>query len=193
MRAVDASCRPNDTASVVALSDGRLIVVWRKYVANERGSSDFGSIKIACRTSADGGRTWGDERILVRPGQAEDLSVQTPALRRLKSGNLLLMSSHPYRAGGEGELNNSNSSTELFRSRDEGSTFESVGYLWSRSPGGASSLLQLVSGRLLVLFHYGTGWQESQHSRVSCMLSDDEGDTWCKSEADIDLPMRGVM
>ena len=71
---------------------------------------------------------------------------------------------------------NSSSSMELFRSRDEGQTFDSVGYLWRRSPGqwlqgGASSLLQLASGRLLVPFHYGMGWQGSQHNRVSCMLS----------------------
>ena len=146
----------------------------------------------------DGGRTWGDERILVRPDLAEDLSVQAPALRRLESGDLLLMCLHSHRADGEGELGGSSSSMELFRSCDEGQTFDSVGYLWRRSPGqwlqgGASSLLQLASGRLLVPFHYGTGWQGSQHNRVSCMLSDDEGNTWRKTEADIDLPMRGAM
>ena len=140
-------------------------------MANERGTSDFGTIEIASRTSADGGRTWGDERILVRPD-----------LRRLKSGDLLLMCLHSHRADGEGELGGISSSMELFRSCDEGQTFDSAGYLWRRSPGqwlqgGASSLLQLASRRLLVPFHYGTGWQGSQHNRVSCMLSDDEGDT----------------
>ena len=175
VRAVDASCPRNDTASVAALTDGRLMIVWHKYLSNERGTSDFGTIEIASRTSADGGRTWGDERILVRPDLAEDLSVQAPALRRLESGDLLLMCLHSHRADGEGELGGSSSSMELFRSRDEGQTFDSVGYLWRRSPGqwlqgGASSLLQLASGRLLVPFHYGTGWQGSQHNRVSCML-----------------------
>ena len=198
VRAVDASCPRNDTASVAALSDGRLMIVWHKYLSNERGTSDFGTIEIASRTSADGGRTWGDERILVRPDLTEDLSVQAPALRRLESGDLLLMCLHSHRADGEGELGGSSSSMELFRSRDEGQTFQSVGYLWRRSPGqwlqgGASSLLQLASGRLLVPFHYGTGWQGSQHNRVSCMLSDDEGHTWRKAAADIDLPMRGAM
>ena len=148
-------------------------------MANERGTSDFGTVEIASRTSADGGRTWGDEWILVRPDLAEDLSVQAPALRRLESGDLLLMWLHSHRAGGEGELGGSR---ELFRSCDEGQTFDSAGYLWRRSPGqrlqgGASSLLQLTSRRLLVPFHYGTGWQGSQHNRVSCMLADDEGDT----------------
>ena len=150
-------------------------------MANERGTSDFGTVEIASRTSADGGRTWGDERILVRPDLAEDLSVQAPALRRLESGNLLLMCLHSHRADSEGELGGSSGSMELFRSCDEVQTFDSAGYLWRRSPGqwlqgGASSLLQLTSRRLLVPFHYGTGWQGSQHNRVSCMLSDDEGD-----------------
>ena len=39
------------------------------------------------------------------------------------------------RADGEGELGGSSSSMELFRSRDEGQTFQAVGYLWRRSPG----------------------------------------------------------
>ena len=73
-------------------------------LSNERGTSDFGTIEIASRTSADGGRTWGDERILVRPDLTEDLSVQAPALRRLESGDPLLMCLHPHRADGEGEL-----------------------------------------------------------------------------------------
>ena len=85
VRAVDASCPRNDTASVAALSDGRLMIVWHKYLSNERGTSDFGTIEIASRTSADGGRTWGDERILVRPDLTEDLSVQAPALRSPES------------------------------------------------------------------------------------------------------------
>ena len=49
VRAVDASCPRNDTASVSALIDGRLMVVWHKYLANERGTSDLGTRKIASR------------------------------------------------------------------------------------------------------------------------------------------------
>ena len=143
-------------------------------MANERGTSDFGTVEIASRTSADGGRTWGDERILVRPDLAEDLSVQAPALRRLESGNLLLMCLHSHRADSEGELGGSSGSMELFRSCDEVQTFDSAGYLWRRSPG---QWLQGGASSLLVPFHYGTGWQGLQHNRVSCMLSDDEGDT----------------
>ena len=50
VRAVDASCPRNDTASVAALTDGRLMIVWHKYLSNERGTSDFGTIEIASRT-----------------------------------------------------------------------------------------------------------------------------------------------
>ena len=35
VRAVDASCPRNDTASVAALSDGRLMIVWHKYLADD--------------------------------------------------------------------------------------------------------------------------------------------------------------
>ena len=120
-------------------------------MANERGTSDFGTVEIASRTSADGGRTWGDEWILVRPDLAEDLSVQAPALRRLESGDLLHMCLHSHRADGEGELGGG-SSMELFRSCDEGDT-------WRKAEGdidlpmrGAmeASVAELLDGELVL-------------------------------------------
>ena len=198
IRALDENSPRHDTASVTALNDGSLMVVWHKYVASALGTSDFGTIEIASRISHDKGCSWDDERILLRPNLKEDLSVQAPALRRLASGDLLMLSLHSHRNVEEDSIGGSSSSMELFRSSDDGQTFQSMGYIWQKSSGqwlqgGASSLLQLKSGRLLVPFNYGRGWQGSQHNVVSCMLSDDEGKSWRKAAHDIDLPMRGAM
>jgi sialidase-1 len=180
----------NDTASVAHLGSGDLMVVWHKYRATGRGTSDFGRSDIACKVSRDGGRTWGSERILVEADPADN-NVQAPALRRLRNGDLLLICLRGH-AGGE------SSTMLLLRSTDDGRTFHLRGTVWDRSPGqwlqgGASSLLELRSGRLLIPYHGGTGHQGSQHNVARCAYSDDGGRTWRHSEGTIDLPMRGAM
>lgn len=179
----------NDTANVVELRDGSLLVVWHKYIANPAGGSDFGRAHIACATSRDGGRTWQDERIII-PAAKDDLNIQAPALVALPNGELLLAA---LRAHGKGS-----SSMCLFRSADDGKTWTEAGAIWSRSSGqwlqgGASSIVLLSSGRLLLPFHGGDGEQHSQHNTAGCYVSDDMGTTWRKTPAVIDLPMRGAM
>ena len=180
----------NDTASVAPLGDGSIMAVWHKYRPNPEGTSDFGTADIACKTSRDGGITWGDERILVENAEGDN-NVQAPALRQTRNGNVLLASLRGHAGGGS-------SSMILFRSIDHGETFEEVSKVWNATSGqwlqgGTSSILELQSGRLFMPFHYGSGHQGSQHNIGSCMLSDDGGRTWRKSNHDIRLPMRGVM
>jgi sialidase-1 len=180
----------NDTASVVELASGALMVVWHKYQANPKGGSDFGTCCIYSKTSYDKGRTWQDERMLVdvEPG---DNNVQVPALCLLPSGALLLICLRAHEGG--------NSSTMMvFRSDDQGQSFYEFSKVWERSEGqwlqgGASSLVLLKSGRLLLPFHGGTGHQGSQHNIVRCAISDDEGRSWHITSESIDLPMRGAM
>jgi sialidase-1 len=179
----------NDTASVAELPDGPLMVVWHKYSDSEEKGSDFGVARIYAKTSADGGVTWADERMLVdvAPG---DVNVQAPALCLLPSGELLLICLRAHARDSTSML--------LLRSRDSGRSFEQMGTIWERSQGqwlqgGASSLLLLSGGRLLVPFHGGQGGQHSQHNTIRCFISDDLGASWRPSQAGIDLPMRGAM
>ena len=165
------------------------MVVWHKYASGPKGGSDFGVCRIFSKISHDGGLTWGEERMLVdaMPG---DLNVQAPALCMTNSGELLLIC---LRAHSE-----SSSSMLLFRSQDDGKTFVESSPIWERSEGqwlqgGASSLVQLSSGRLLLPFHGGTGHQGKQHNVVRCFYSDDDGHTWKLTEKVLDLPMRGAM
>jgi sialidase-1 len=185
----------NDTASVCALENGSWLVVWHKYRAEalqstHSGSSDFGRCDIAAKISSDQGEIWSEERILVE-ADPDDNNVQAPALRRLRNGDILLNCLRGH-AGGD------SSSMCVFRSQNNGASFEFFSKLWERSDGqwlqgGASSLLELQSGRLLIPCHSGTGDQGGQHNVVHCWFSDNSGLTWRRNSAPVDLPMRGAM
>lgn len=180
----------NDTASVARLANGHLMVVWHKYRATGRGTSDFGRADIAAKISRDGGRTWEAERRLIEAAP-DDNNVQAPALRKLCNGDLLLVALRGHRGG-------TSSTMTLHRSRDDGQTFVPERPIWEGSPGqwlqgGSSGLLELRSGRLLLPFHGGSGHQGAQHNVAGCFFSDDGGITWHHSPHAIDLPMRGAM
>lgn len=179
----------NDTASVVELTDGRLLVVWHKYEASAESGHDLARCRIHAKTSADRGLTWGGERMIVdiAPG---DRNVHGPAIARLPAGGLFMIALRAH----------SERSTTLctYVSDDEGQSFTETGTVWERSPGqwlqgGATSVVALSSGRLLVPCHGGTGGQFEQHNTAWCWLSDDAGRSWVRSRSVVDLPMRGAM
>lgn len=179
-----------DTASVVELPDRKLWVVYHKYEAGKNAGRDHGLCRVWSRTSHDGGRTWIEPRLLVdvAPG---DMNVQAPAALRLPSGDLIMIC---LRAHGNG----SSSSMCLFRSRDDGKSFIEEAPVWRQSQGqwlqgGASSLVLLESGRILLPFHGGTGNQWKQRNSIGCFVSDDFGRVWSRARASIELPKRGAM
>jgi sialidase-1 len=179
-----------DTASVAELPGGKLLVVYHKYEHGKESGQDKGRCRIWMRSSTDGGRNWIDARMLVdiAPG---DMNVQAPALLRLPSGELLMIC---LRAHGTG----SSSSMCLLRSRDDGCTFREEPPIWEKSKGqwlqgGASALVLLRSGRILLPFHGGSGNQWKQTNSAGCFVSDDSGYTWCKTPAQVELPKRGAM
>ncbi|MDF2651666.1 MAG: hypothetical protein K0Q73_7471 [Paenibacillus sp.] len=180
----------NDTASVIQLMDGRLLVVWHKYEDGLEGGSDFGLCRIYAKISRDDGITWGEEALLVDV-LTGDNNVQAPGLTRLTSGDLLLHCLRGHQGG-------NSSSMCLFRSSDDGKTWQDAGCVWERSDGqwlqgGANQINVLTGGRLLLPYHFGVGHQGSQHNTVGCFLSDDEGRSWRQARVTVDLPMRGAM
>src|SRR5215467_1617861 len=107
----------NDTANVLELRDGSLMVVWHKYYANELKTSDFGMARIHSRISRDGGITWTDDRMLVDSATG-DLNVQAPGLCRTRRGDILLNCLRAHARD--------STSMFVFRSTDEGRTFKEV-------------------------------------------------------------------
>ena len=121
----------------------------------------------------------------------KDNNVQAPALRKLRNGDLLLTALRGHRGG-------TSSTMALYRSHDDGETFLPERPIWHHSSGqwlqgGASSLLELRTGRLLLPFHGGVGHQGTQHNVAGCFFSDDGGSTWHCATHTVDLPMRGAM
>jgi len=179
----------SDTASIAELSDGRLMVVYHKYERGKHAGHDHGTCRIWSKVSNDGGRSWQHPRMLVDVAQG-DMNVQAPALLRLKSGPLLLICLRAHRSGGS-------STMCLFSSTDDGKTFSALDPVWKQSKGqllqgGASSLVELTSGHLLLPVHGGSGNQWKQKNSAWCFASDDQGKTWQRSTP-IDLPRRGAM
>lgn len=189
IEAATAQTPRSDTASVAELSDGRLMVVYHKYEKGKHAGHDQGRCAIWSKISRDGGKTWHEPRMLVDadPG---DMNVQAPALLRQTSGSLLLICLRAHRDG-------DSSTMCLATSRDQGKSFSFLDPIWRRSEGqllqgGASSLVELSSGRLLLPFHGGSGNQWRQKNSAWCFTSDDSGKTWQRSVT-IDLPKRGAM
>ena len=179
----------NDTASVVELANGALLVLWHKYEASAELGHDLARCRIHAKVSTDRGVTWGNERMLVdiAPG---DRNVQAPAVVRLPTGELLMICLRVH----------SERSTTMctYVSEDEGVHFTETGAVWSRSAGqwlqgGTGSIVVLSSGRLLVPCNGGTGGQFRQHNSAWCWISDDNGESWIRSNGTVDLPMRGAM
>ena len=140
------------------------------------------------KRSYDGGITWQDEQRLVACNPLDN-SLQAPALRKLRNGHVLLVCLRGHASG-------ESITMDLFRSTDGGDSCQPQPSIWQKSSGqwlqgGSTSLLQLRSGRLL--FHFMGDWNTRQHNVVYCCYSDDDGQTWTRSNQPLDLPMRGAM
>lgn len=185
----------SDAASITQLADGSLFMVYQK---SEGGTGQDGGFKrIWSKRSWDGGVSWQQPRMVA---DAEDGYVYAagPGIVRLKSGALLLS----Y----VGLLKDQPLTTQyLLRSDDDGETFYRLRPLWDRtrgnaSQGGATSLLQLESGRIIfpVSGYLGTPLGSKKELRNAsrtawCCYSDDDGNSWKESVKKVILPKRGAL
>src|SRR6476469_9421573 len=64
--------------TAVELKDGRLLLAWIEFTKGV-GDSDFFPARIVAKTSKDGGKTWGDYRVLAKPEKG-DISAFSPNL-----------------------------------------------------------------------------------------------------------------
>ena len=179
----------SDTASIISLPKGRLMVAYHKYHRGKEAGRDHGLCTIWSKISTDNGLTWHSPRRLVDVAKG-DMNVQAPALLKTRSGKLFLITLRAHQGG-------DSSTMCLFVSDDEGVTFTEMPPIWKRSKGqllqgGASSLVELTGGRLLLPFHGGTGNQWRQKNAAGSYFSDDKGKTWQRSSM-IELPKRGAM
>jgi sialidase-1 len=180
--------------AAVALRDGRLLLVWQEFRKGSRGGSDFYPARLVAKTSADGGRTWYDYRVLVEIA-AGDLNVFSPSLLRLRDGAILLafLRKHDFERP---EDQYTPTSAEALISRDEGATFEPLGTIWSRKRMHLcnNTLKQLADGRIVLPTDRDNSTETNPDNwACGCVFSDDGGRTWTVCDNFVELPQRGGM
>ena len=167
----------NGEADMIRLTNGDLLLAYGRW---NSGQSDFDTAEVWCKTSSDGGKTLGNDRVLVRnEGKLTTFSV---SLLRLKTGEILMA----YLT------KNSKEDCSIFfrKSTDECRT-------WSlrkrfRMPDGYSGytgmnnnrVIQLASGRILAAAW--DGFAKGHYMLGFTLYSDDNGATWRKS-TDVDM------
>ncbi|MEZ5278142.1 MAG: sialidase family protein [Opitutaceae bacterium] len=189
IRAADAERVRSDTASLIERADGTLLVAYHSYSKGPEGGGDFGAARIYLAESVDGGITWIRERMVadISPG---DLNVMSPFLSRF--GDEILLGYVRNHSGAD-------TSMYLHRSRDGGRTFGPSTPIWEhageyRIQGGASSLVLLDSGRLVLpVQSCAEVWVPEENQIIRTWSSDDGGWHWTESANRIQLPLRGAM
>ena len=180
-------------ASALELRDGSILIIWQQFRFGE-GDSDFWPSQLAAMTSRDGGRTWGDYRVLVKTAPG-DTNVYNPNLLRMPTGEVFFFwqAYHkPWEGGSRAP-----SSIHLWASTDEARTFKPLSLVTDhQAPSLASSIVKCFrSGRIMLPFSSDTskGPEHPDHYVGGVLYSDDAGRSWKQSRNVIDLPMRGVM
>jgi sialidase-1 len=173
--------------SVIDLYDGSLLCAMTVFDAS---TSDFAKARILGRTSTDGGRTWGESRVLQE--NSGDLNVIGATLRRLKSpaapGTIALFYA---------QTNTFSDLRQYVRfSTDEGQTFGRP-VLVTTDPGyhvvNNDRVTQLTTGRLVVPAASTADVEAENHFVCHCYVSDDGGRTWRDTPGRVDAPQRGAM
>lgn len=174
--------------SVLVLRDGRLLYTTTEFVGS---GSDFAKARLIAVESADGGRTWGERRIMQENvGRQNVMSV---TLRRLAG---------PNRFDGPIGLfylvKNSPSDLHVFlrRSDDEAKTFgepSAVTKIAGYHVLNNDRVTVLRNGRLIVPVATTTDVLKGGTFACACYLSDDQGRTWRRSRNDVPYAKRGAM
>jgi len=173
--------------SILVLAGGKLLFATTEFF----GRADHATARIVARTSVDGGRTWGEPRVLQdNVGQQNVMSV---TLRRLAPGR----SDGPIGMfylvkNGPRDLK-----VHLRVSTDEAATFGPPTVVTAADGYHVMNndrVTVLSGGRLICPI----AWTDDvsrpgSHFVAFCYLSDDGGRTWRRSAGQVDQPQRGAM
>jgi sialidase-1 len=173
--------------SVAVLADGAILYATSEFAG---GTGDAATARIVARTSRDGGRTWGESRVLQE--NVGKQNVMSATLRRLKPnaadgplGLFYLVKNGP-----------SDLKVYLRVSGDEGKSFgkpvcvtEGQGYHVMNN----DRVAVLSTGRILCPVAWTADVAKGGHFVSLCFFSDDGGRTWKKGAGAVDAPKRGAM
>lgn len=177
----------NTEGSIVEMYDGSLLCAMTVFQAD---SSDFAKARIVGRTSTDGGRTWGEPRILQE--NTGDLNVMSVTLRRLKApapqGTIALFYLQKN-AFDDLRMYVRFSTDEAQKFGDPVLVTHGSGYHVVNN----DRVTQLSSGRLVVPAASTPDVKQDNHFVCHCYVSDDGGRTWRDTPGRVDAPRRGAM
>ena len=162
-----------------------------RHAADDEAKSDIVSI-----VSRDGGRTWGEQRTLIKCG-VNDTAAYYPGLIRLQNGDILFRHAMYHRLVYREPRSLSGF---VCTSQDECRTFSDPVTIWDRqSEWGWSGgdMRQLSTGRIVIptlrLIGYEHQDERGDHCACGVIYSDDDGQTWDECVSYVDLPLRGAM
>ena len=165
----------NSEGDIIELKDGRLCLIYTRFTG---GSGDHAAADLAMRISQDNGKSWSDDKILVR--RTGGLNVMSVSLLRLASGEIALFYGR--------KTSEKDCRPVMCISTDEARTWseptmcipDKVGYYVLNNDRAT----QLSSGRLVlpVAWHRSPGEGPDWRGVVMCYLSDDNGKTWRRSK-----------
>jgi hypothetical protein len=170
----------NSEGDFATLADGRIMFAYTRYYGDSW--ADNATAEIRARFSADNGRSWGDEDVLIVANEG-DMNVMSVSLLRLQDGRLALFYLQKNSAA--------DCRPRMRVSTDEGMTW-SAPTLCITAPGyfvvNNDRIVQLASGRLLVpasqhRTRVDANGRASTDGRGLIMYyrSDDGGTTWAES------------
>jgi sialidase-1 len=187
-RATDKNPRYSE-GSVAILTDGSLLYATTEFIG---GAADAATARVIARSSRDGGRTWGEPRVLQE--NVGKQNVMSVTLRRLKPnavdgplGLFYLVKNGP-----------TDLRVHLRVSTDEAKTFGDAVCVTDQ-PGyhvmNNDRVTVLSSGRITcpIAWSADIGKPNLGHFTCICFYSDDLGKTWKKSADAVDAPKRGAM
>ena len=168
----------NSEGDFIRLKDGRILFVYTHFTG---GGSDHAEGHLAGRFSADGGKTWTKEDVVIVPrsGGFNDMSV---SLLRLQDGRIALFYARK---------NSLLDCRPVMRvSTDEAKTWsepvevitDQVGYYVLNN----DRVIQLKDGRLImaVALHNLPDYAKPDwQGKIMCYLSDDAGKTWRRNSS----------
>lgn len=170
----------NSEGDIIRLDNGKLALVYTKFYG---GDDDHSAARLAMRTSADGGRTWSEDSVLV--DNEGGRNVMSVSLRSSADGGILLFYLRKDSAG--------TSCTMYVRRATALLENLSEPVMVTTLPGyhvvNNDRVLRLKSGRLLVpsALHTDPAASEEhpegkfvENAAMICYYSDDDGLTWHK-------------
>jgi hypothetical protein len=168
----------NSEGDFIRLKDGRILFVYTHFTG---GEGDHATAYLAGRFSADSGKSWSNNDVVILPNEAE-MNIMSVSLIRLADENIALFY---LRKNSESDC------IPIMRiSTDESQTWgdsieciDEPGYYVMNN----DRAVQIQNGRIILPFalHKTPETEWNDRGKIICYYSDDIGKTWQKS---IDIP-----